>query len=383
MSTPLLTKKPASCSCSPAWSSRICARSNSTSALEYSAWLATEVYSPAAMENAPAARPASPARMIGSLLAEAAAVPPATPMMSEKFDTSPSMAPNTAGRNQPPVVSVGSSIIGVLHRFGRDRAAAFEHKIRQREDEKDHWRPYIDPEGPNVVGRVDAHELDPGPTCGVDHDVQREHAAAGQPVLPVDPQDQECGAEVPERFVQERGVKCRELFVAVRSVDRVDLQTPRQVRGFPKEFLVEVIAPAADRLSDEDSRRERIGDAKETDLVDAASNICTERAESDGAPDAESALPDVQRFDRAPAFAEVQLVVGDDVVNPRADDTERDRPHRDVGDEAALAAACDPAFFADPDGDERADDDSERVSAQRDGTKFQHAAGRTRYGRCE
>ena len=58
------------------------------------------VYSPAAMLNAPAARPASPASTI--TVGDAAA---ATPAIKAKFETSPSMAPKTAGRNQPPVTS--------------------------------------------------------------------------------------------------------------------------------------------------------------------------------------------------------------------------------------------------------------------------------------
>lgn len=59
------------------------------------------MYSPAAMEKAPAARPDRPVMMI--VCCETA--PPATPAMSAKLETSPSIAPKTAGRSQPPLTS--------------------------------------------------------------------------------------------------------------------------------------------------------------------------------------------------------------------------------------------------------------------------------------
>ena len=51
----------ASSACSARGLAMISRRSTSISFAVYSAWLATEVYSPAAIENAPAASPASPA----------------------------------------------------------------------------------------------------------------------------------------------------------------------------------------------------------------------------------------------------------------------------------------------------------------------------------
>ena len=45
------------------------------------------------MENAPAASPATPASTMTLVLA----VPPATPAIRAKFETSPSIAPNTEG----------------------------------------------------------------------------------------------------------------------------------------------------------------------------------------------------------------------------------------------------------------------------------------------
>ena len=53
-----------------------------------------ETYSPAAIETAPAMRPARPARRT----TPAAGSAPATPRISETFDTRPSLTPNTAAR---------------------------------------------------------------------------------------------------------------------------------------------------------------------------------------------------------------------------------------------------------------------------------------------
>src|SRR5580700_2500319 len=61
----------------------------------------TDTYSPAAIEPAPAARPARPV----STIVCAVAPPAPTPAISDTLVTSPSMAPNTAGRSQPPDTS--------------------------------------------------------------------------------------------------------------------------------------------------------------------------------------------------------------------------------------------------------------------------------------
>ena len=56
------------------------------------------MYSPAAIDNAPASRPASPVVRI----AEAFAPAPATPMMRQVLETRPSFTPKTAARRLPP-----------------------------------------------------------------------------------------------------------------------------------------------------------------------------------------------------------------------------------------------------------------------------------------
>ncbi len=57
-----------------------------------------EMYSPAAIEKAPAIRPAMPARRT----APAEAWAPAMPRMRATLETRPSLTPNTAARAPPP-----------------------------------------------------------------------------------------------------------------------------------------------------------------------------------------------------------------------------------------------------------------------------------------
>ncbi|GAB2628992.1 hypothetical protein GCM10027068_04290 [Prescottella soli] len=76
-------------------------RSTRTSASICSLDVLTEVYSPSAIENAPATRPATPLR---TTVCAATPAPP-TPAISDVLVTSPSIAPNTAARSQPPETS--------------------------------------------------------------------------------------------------------------------------------------------------------------------------------------------------------------------------------------------------------------------------------------
>src|SRR5215471_3469985 len=72
-------------------------RSIARSAFSVSAWELTDTYSPAAIERAPATRPATPARTIWWREEPAAA----TPTTRLAVDRIPSSAPSTAARNHP------------------------------------------------------------------------------------------------------------------------------------------------------------------------------------------------------------------------------------------------------------------------------------------
>src|ERR1700685_3607957 len=72
-------------------------RSTSSSRWRSSRWACIERYSPAAIENAPATRPATPV----SRTIDPPGWAPATPRISETFVTSPSLTPKTAARGPP------------------------------------------------------------------------------------------------------------------------------------------------------------------------------------------------------------------------------------------------------------------------------------------
>jgi hypothetical protein len=76
---------------------RISSRSIAIWRSKSSRWLCMLMYSPAAIENAPASRPAMPASTIRLLSLTA----PATPMTSDRLLTRPSLAPKTAARSVP------------------------------------------------------------------------------------------------------------------------------------------------------------------------------------------------------------------------------------------------------------------------------------------
>src|SRR6478735_3461548 len=159
----------------------------------------------------------------------------------------------------------------------------------------------------------------------------------------------------------------------------VYLQTPRQSRWPAVKLLIEVIPQPADRLRQNDSRRDRVTERRQRYAATAAADPCADAAERDRTPDTEAAVPDSQRTQKpGTAVAEVLGPVGDDVVEPTAEQAERHRPQRNVVDDAALAASGFPPSIADDQGHHDADDDEQRIRPNRDRTEIPHALRRTR-----
>src|SRR6516225_3969578 len=92
---------PASSRRSPSGSAASSPRSTSTSLSTISCCARTDTSSPAAIENAPASRPATPARRTADALVDA----PATPSTSDRLVSNPSPAPSTVARVVPPWTS--------------------------------------------------------------------------------------------------------------------------------------------------------------------------------------------------------------------------------------------------------------------------------------
>jgi hypothetical protein len=158
-------------------------------------------------------------------------------------------------------------------------------------------------------------------------------------------------------------MKRRELLVAGGAVGGVDLEAPGQVGGPTEQLLVEVVSEAADDLREQQAWGQCVGEGSDQDAVTAAVEPRTHESTCDRTPDPETAPPDLERLDRIAARAEVELVVGGDVPQPRTDQARRDRPQGKVTDLPAGAPASHPPTLPGPDGSEDAQDDCERVGA--------------------
>ncbi|SKZ25216.1 Uncharacterised protein [Mycobacteroides abscessus subsp. abscessus] len=177
--------------------------------------------------------------------------------------------------------------------------------------------------------------------------------------------------EIPQELVQERRVDDRDDLAVRHSRDQagvglsrcvdalVDLEAPRDVGRPAVEFLVEVVAEAADGLGEQDRRRDGVGKRRQFDAHAPGADPRTEAAEQHGAPDAETAVPDLECVDRGfAAVTEVDLPVGEHVVDATTDQAERNRPDRDVENLARTPTTGNPPTVSPPHGDDDADDDA-------------------------
>ena len=179
-------------------------------------------------------------------------------------------------------------------------------------------------------------------------------------------------------------MECREVGVTLRSILRCDLQAPRQRGRGSEELLVEPVAPPTDGLGERNARCNGVGNRGKRHTESACANPRTEATECDRAPDTQAAIPNPQRADDPrSARREVDLPVGEYVVEPPADDAEGHRPQRDVADDARAATARDIAPRSDDDRDDDAEDDQQRVGAKRYRPKAPHALTRAGDGREE
>src|SRR5690606_33006063 len=130
----------------------------------------------------------------------------------------------------------------------------------------------------------------------------------------------------------------------------------------------EVVAEAPDALRDHDAGLHGVGYRGERDAPPAAADPHADPAERDRPPDAQPTVPDEQRLDRLVGRVrpEVELPVGDDVVEPAADEPEGHGPDGEVGDRARVAAPGAPAALPHDDGDHDTEHDAEGVGPDGD-----------------
>ncbi len=170
--------------------------------------------------------------------------------------------------------------------------------------------------------------------------------------------------EVPQRLVQERRVERLDVGVPVRAMPGVDLERPGQIARSAEQLLVEPVAPATDRLRENQAGRDDIEGREDAETGSTGTDRGAQRTADDDAGHAEPAL--LQLRDRGKVVAEA-MPVGGDVVEPGADDAGRDAPGADRersvrGESAALEFALRQTA-----GEEDADRDQGAVPAHEEG----------------
>ena len=156
---------------------------------------------------------------------------------------------------------------------------------------------------------------------------------------------------------------------------RVDLEAPRQVGRLAEELLVPPVADPPDRLGDEQSGCEAVGEQPHVGAGALRDVPTDEAAGRDAAPDAEAALPDRER---PPPLVGHLVPARREVVEPGADDARTDAPDGAAEDEIPVAAAVDAAVAGDPDADRDRREQREAVHVDRQRADVDGAARRRR-----
>src|SRR5947209_7277110 len=189
-----------------------------------------------------------------------------------------------------PVAGVGGDGAGPV----LGAAAPQPHEPADAEDADDGADPRVDPHSEDLVGGVDAHALEEEPAERVRREVEGEHLALAEAEPTLDPEDDAEQEEAIERLVQERRVEGRVVQVTGRALRGRDLEAPREIGGAAEELLVEVVAPAADRLGGEQPGGDAVEERERLDVLDAGHDHDRDCAAGQHAPDAEAAPPDLE-----------------------------------------------------------------------------------------
>ncbi len=118
-------------------------------------------------------------------------------------------------------------------------------------------------------------------------------------------------------------MKVLELGVAERAVLGRDVELPRQIGRTAEGFIVEEVAPPADRLAEYHVGPHDIEAAQDRELPPVREPHTEQRPHDQAAVHGEPAFPDGDDLPRIPA---VVIPVEGDLVEPRTDQTGQDRP---------------------------------------------------------
>ena len=78
-------------------------------------------------------------------------------------------------------------------------------------------------------------------------------------------------------------MECRELRVSGRAVREVDLEAPRECGRSAEQLLVEVVAPASDRLGEHDTGRDRVHEDEAFQMTPVRDHQHRDEPAADGA----------------------------------------------------------------------------------------------------
>src|SRR5699024_838054 len=151
-----------------------------------------------------------------------------------------------------------------------------------------------------------------------------------------------------------------------------EFQPPRQIGRTAEEFLVEVVTDPPDRLGRDDPRGDRVGNRGQGDPFAAASDPRTDTTQCDGTPDPEPPVINLENIQRVVSRTEIELIIGDDVIEPPADQAEQHGDHSNVGDGTLRAATRYPPPFPPPDRHDDPDNDAQCIGADRQRPQLPH-----------
>ncbi len=146
----------------------------------------------------------------------------------------------------------------------------------------------------------------------------------------------------------------------------VDLEAPGQIGRQSEQLLVEPVAEAPHRLGQQQTGGQCVGERPEPDAGPLAAEEGSDRAPDEGAVDGDAALPDAEDRPDVGARSEVEPGMGEHVVDPRADDRQRNGDQRDVDDDPRLGATLGQAPVGQQHGGDDAGDDAQGVEVDRE-----------------